>query len=85
MGAFASKTRFLDPAKGGLGGADETLVDPYHPNLQIFFEASGCTLIKNSHKTLFWPGFSYFEKLKIGVFSQNYVESRVSMAENLVQ
>ena len=34
MGAFASKTRFLDPAKGGLRGADETLVDPDHPDLQ---------------------------------------------------
>ena len=28
----------------------------------IFLEASGCTLIKNSHKILFWPGF-YGRKL----------------------
>ena len=33
-----------------------------HTNM-IFLDASGCTLVRNSHETFFWPGFSDFDQL----------------------
>ena len=51
-------------------------------------EAFECNWIKNRHKTLFWPGFSYFLKLwkaQIRCFSQNYEQNPVSKAENWLQ